>query len=184
MVLSSSFAQEEEVKKDLSNGTIEEQFDYIISNSNRFQEYKVVKRTWLDQIASNVSDSIDVFRKDLKNINQNVVNQNSEIEKLKAELEATNETLDKTNIEKDNISFFGISMKKGAYKSIMWAIVGGLAFLLVVFILRFLRSNSVTAQTKKRYDEIFEEFEAYKHKSIEDEQVLRRKLQDEINKRL
>lgn len=178
------FSQEEAVAKDLSNGSIKEQFDYINSNSNRYQDYRVVKQTWLNQLESHVADSLNVVKKELKGTHSLINEQKKEIDSLKELLDNTNNSLDKVNNEKDRISFFGIMMKKATYKSIMWAIIAALGALLLIFIMRFASSKSVTAQAKKAHNEVMEEFSNYKNKAMEEEQKLRRKLQDEINKRL
>ncbi len=177
-------AQNQDVVKDLSNGNLQEQFDYIISNSNRYQEYKVVKRTWLEELKSHVADSLDAFRKDIKETSSIITDQKEEISSLKEQLKTTDNSLSKVNSEKDRISFFGISMQKTFYKSIMWAIIGALAILLFIFIGRFATSKRATIQAKKSLAEVQEEFDTYKNKAMEDEQKLRRKLQDEINKHL
>lgn len=181
---SSAFSQDEPETKNLSNGSIKEQFDYIISNSNRYQEYRVVKQTWLDQLKSHTADSLNVVRKELKSKQSLIDDQAAEIGLLKEKLDDSNHSLSAVNNEKDNISFFGIMMKKATYKSIMWAIIAILSGLLLIFIMRFASSKSVTAQAKKAHQEVIEEFNNYKNKAMEEEQKLRRKLQDEINKRL
>lgn len=181
---SSAFSQDEPETKNLSNGSIKEQFDYIISNSNRYQEYRVVKQTWLDQLKSHTADSLNVVRKELKSKQSLIDDQQAEIGQLKEKLDDSNHSLSAVNNEKDNISFFGIMMKKATYKSIMWAIIAILSALLLIFIMRFASSKSVTAQAKKAHQEVMEEFNNYKNKAMEEEQKLRRKLQDEINKRL
>ncbi|MCB0502336.1 MAG: tRNA (guanine-N1)-methyltransferase [Bacteroidetes bacterium] len=180
----SAFSQDEPEAKNLSNGSIKEQFDYIISNSNRYQEYRVVKQAWLDQLKSHTADSLNVVRKELKSKQSLIDDQQAEIDQLKEKLDDSNHSLSAVNNEKDNISFFGIMMKKATYKSIMWAIIAILSALLLIFIMRFASSKSVTAQAKKAHQEVMEEFNNYKNKAMEEEQKLRRKLQDEINKRL
>ncbi len=53
------------VTKSLNEGTIENQFDYLIKKSNRYQEFKVVKTTWLIQLKKSAGDSLVSLRKDL-----------------------------------------------------------------------------------------------------------------------
>ena len=58
-----------EDKGSLKSGTIDSQFDYIYSVSNNYQEYKVVKRTNLDQLKSNMLDSMQTMRKEVADLN-------------------------------------------------------------------------------------------------------------------
>jgi hypothetical protein len=177
-------AQEVVVEKDLSNGTIKEQFEYINSKSRTQEDYKLVHKNRLSTIQSNILDSLKASRKEVTDLQLNVENQATEISSLNADLAAANETIKNTDKEKNSIGLFGIQMKKSTYKAIMWSIIVILGLLLAFFITRFASSNALTIQSKKRYDEIYDEFEEYKHRSIENDQILRRKLQDEINKRL
>ena len=174
----------EQKKKNLSSGTISEQFDYVFKNSNRYQEYRVIKMTWFEQLKSHVADSLKDLRADLSETQKVIEEQKKEIEKLNNTLQSTEENLTAVNIEKGNIKLLGISMKKAAYNTIMFGIIAGLAALLAIFIMRYLISNRATVSIKKRLDETIAEFEGYKQRAVEKEQKLRRELQDEINKRL
>ena len=65
---------------------------------------------------------------------------------------------------------------------ILWSIIAVLLGLLLIYIFRFNRSNSVTLSTNGKFDELEIEYENHRQRSLEREQQLRRKLQDEINK--
>ena len=46
-------------KKDpVASGSLTEQFDAMLERSNRYQDFKVVKRTWLDRFKNNISDTL------------------------------------------------------------------------------------------------------------------------------
>lgn len=182
----SSFAQDSlSVKQGtLDDGTIEEQFNYIVRKSNKYQDYRVVKQTWINKLKSHVVDSIQVVEKALEDSKSTVGNQQAEINSLKNEVAQLNTNLDNINEEKDSIVFLGMLMEKGAYKGMMWGIIGLLFVLMSVFIYKFKRANLVTSEAKTRLGEIQEEFETYRKNSREKEQKLKRELQDEINKSL
>ena len=171
-------------KKSLDSGTIKSQFEYVIEESNRYQEYKVVKMAWLDVLKAHVSDSLKGIRKELAETQNTVSRQKENIAALNTELTNVRDTLAAVNSEKNSIDFINVQMKKSAYKSLMWAIIGMLASLLVFFIFKFNRSNIITVETKKALSEVQAEFEASKKRAREREQVLKRELQDELNKRL
>src|SRR5690606_37969572 len=53
------FAQEaEEDKLSLNEGTLDNQFEYVIQKSNNYEEYKVVKKTWLYALKAHTMDSL------------------------------------------------------------------------------------------------------------------------------
>ena len=84
--------------------------------------------------------------------------------------------------QKDSIKFLGIEFSKSTYNLLVWSLIGILIILLLYFIYRFKNSNVVTVKAKTDLQELEEEFAVHKKKSLDREQKLRRKLQDEINK--
>jgi len=169
-------------KLQLKDGTITEQFEFILKNSNKYQDYKVVKRNWIEKLQRNVSDSINAIQKELSTEVAKVATQQVEIEKLKSDLAAVNKKIDDLNTEKDSISLFGLQLSKGSYQSLMWGIIAVLTILWLFFTYRFKSSNAITKAAKEKLAETETEFEEHRKRALEREQQVRRKLQDEINK--
>ena len=179
----SANAQESEKEKlSLNEGTIDNQFEYVIQKSNKYQDYKVVKRTWLYALKAHTLDSLKAVHKDLDDTQAIVNTQATEISDLKSNLSNTQTTLNQTNVEKDNMALFGLQMSKGNYNVLMWSIIGGLFALLLLFIYKYRNSNSITKMAKQSLFETEEEFEEHRRNALEREQKVRRQLQDEINK--
>jgi septal ring factor EnvC (AmiA/AmiB activator) len=169
-------------KLSLYEGSISNQFEYIIQKSNSYQEYKNVKKSWLYELKAHTLDSLKAVQDDLT-VTQNTVDSLvQEIAVLKTNLSETETKLNDTIDEKDNMSLFGIPMSKSNYSMIMWSIIGVLLVLLLVFIYKFRKSNAVTRQSKKALEDIEVEFEEHRRTSLEREQIVRRQLQDELNK--
>ena len=175
-------AQNELQTQSLNEGTIENQFDYLIKKSNRYQEFKVVKRVWLDQLKKSVNDSLITMRKDLTAAKNILIEKQSQIDNLANTLDTTNKNVTSLNSEKDNINFFGKLISKSLYNTILWSIIGVLLAALIMYVLRYMRSNVITKESKDHYIELEREYEGHKQRSLEREQKLRRKLQDELNK--
>ena len=177
-------AQEEELTAEqaLKKENIKTQFDVVIKKSGRYQEYKVVKRVWLDKLKGNTIDSLKTLESKLNSSNQKIIAQQTSITNLEASLAKTNEDLSAVTEEKDNMTFLGMSFTKGSYKTMMWTIVGALLALLAFFVFKFKNSNSITVQAKKALAETEAEFEDHRRRALEREQKVMRKLQDEINK--
>ena len=175
-------ASDEDDKLSLTEGTIDNQFEYIIQRSNNFQDYKVVKKTWLYALKAHTMDSLKAIQKDLIDTQNSVKIQITEIDSLKRNLSETKSTLVDTNEEKDNMSLFGLQTSKSNYNVLMWSIIGVLFALLLFFIYKFRNSNSVTSEAKKSLVETEEEFEEHRRTALEREQKVRRQLQDELNK--
>lgn len=169
-----------------NEGTISDQFQYVISKSYTYRGngkvYKNVQQHWLTELKASTLDSLQAIHTTLNNTEEVVSKQAAEIEMLKSNLNATKSTLDDTNKEKDSMSLFGIQMSKTVYNLLLWSIIGALFFLLLVFIFRFKTSNSATKEAKRKLEEVELEFEDHRRIALEREQKVRRQLQDEINK--
>lgn len=173
---------QEDEKLSLNSGTLDNQFEYVIRRSNNYQEYKVVKKTWLYSLKSHTLDSLKVLHNNLNDTKIVVNTQAEEIASLKTNLTNTQGTLDKTNIEKDNMSLFGMQMSKSSYNTMLWSIIAGLLAFLLFFIYKYKNSNAITKEAKTALSETEEEFEEHRRKALEREQKVRRQLQDELNK--
>jgi tetrahydromethanopterin S-methyltransferase subunit G len=172
----------EQDKLSLTEGTVDNQFEYVIQRSNNYQDYKVVKKVWLQQLKSHVMDSLNQVKSEVLKSAEVIARQNDELSNLKEDLNNTKLKLDNTIAEKDSMQLFGIQISKVGYSTIMWSVIGLLLLLLFLFIYKFNASNSITNTTKKKLIEVEEEFEEHRRVALEREQKVRRQLQDEINK--
>lgn len=184
-LFSSAVAQEEKkitADEALKSSSIQEQFDVIIKKSGNYQDYKVIKRLWIDKLKSNSLDSIKTLETSLKQSKSAIEQSKNKITELEKSLTKTNETLAAVNEDKESILFFGSNVSKSSYKLIMWSIIGLLVILLGLFIFKFKNSNTITVQAKQALADLEMEFEDHRRRALEREQKVMRKLQDEINK--
>jgi len=178
-----SFSQNDTKQLSLKNGSIDEQFDYIITKSSRYENYKVIKYSWINQLKAHVNDSISKLKSDLKIATQEINEQKKAFKNLENELQTVNTNLTTTTNAKDTIQFLGISINKGLYKTIMWSLVALLTLALLFFFYKFKNSNEITEKTRADFEELESEYVTSKTRALEREQVLNRRLQDELNKR-
>lgn len=177
----------EDDKPSLDSGTLDNQFEYVITKSSgwsdeRGQNYRVVKTFWLSDLKVNTLDSLQLIKKDLISSNNTLKAQSQEIEDLKTSLTNVKNSLDKTKGEKNNISLLGAQMSKGGYSALMWSIIGLLIVALLFFIYKFKNSNVLTKNAKQTLQDLEDEFEEHRKTAVEREQKIRRQLLDEINK--
>jgi len=175
-------AQETTKELSLTNSSVNEKFDYVITKSNNFQEFKVVKRVWLHTLKKQVLDSVNKQKGEIKTLAVIIEDQKSNTQKLESKIETLNNNITQVNTDKDNISFIGNDMKKGAFKNLFWGIISVLSILLLFFIYKFKNSNTVTQEAKIQLAELEKEYESHKKTALEREQKVMRKLQDELNK--
>jgi len=169
-------------KKFIDTGSVKNQFEYIVDESNNYQDYKVVKATWLLKLKSNVIDSIMASKKKLLDNSNTMNSQKKLIDSLNIKLAETETVIADLKAEKESISLFGIQFEKTTFKTLFFSIVVGLIGALLFFITKFKQSNTITTQSKLALKQAEEEFAIYKEKALEREQKAMRRLQDELNK--
>ena len=164
------------------NGTIENQFDFVIQKSNNYQDFKVVKKEDLNLLKKNSMDSIAKFKTALDDLKVKFSTHDAIVTGLNDSLQVVKKELKDLKSAQNNVDFLGTPVSKSSYNLIMWSIVSVL--LLIVFI-SFFQMRSAKSFSKSAHNELGkleEEFEEYKRKALEKEQKLGRQLQDEINK--
>ena len=180
--------ENQETKASLNSGTIESQFEYLYKKSPKWtdprtgQQYRTIKINNLFLFRNNVYDSLKQASQKFT-ISQSTIDiQKTRIDSLKVQLGTTSDSLSSVTKEKDSIKLFGMQLSKAGYNSILWTIIAALTALLAFFISKFKRSNAITIEANKNKAEIEKEYDEHKQRSIEREQLLRRELQDELNK--
>jgi hypothetical protein len=169
-------------KKLIDTGSVKNQFDYVIDESNNYQTYKVVKATWLLKLKSNVIDSLLASKKEILDNSDIMNSQKQLIDSLNIKLAATETVISDLIAEKESISLFGIQFEKATFKTLFFLIVVGLVGALLFFITKFKHSNSITTQCKEALKQAEDEFEIHREKALQREQKAMRRLQDELNK--
>ena len=170
----------------LNQGTIGEQFDFVISKSNNFSErgqnYEVINLQTLLELKAHALDSIKTMHTKLENAKSEVSPLQQQITTLKTNLSESQNALALIKEQKDDMNLLGMQMSKASYSLLMWSVIAVLFALLLFFIYRFKNSNAVTITTKESLENLENEFKEHRTFALEREQKVMRQLQDERNK--
>ncbi len=184
--ISNLFAQnakkQEIINQSLKSQPISEQFNTLINMSPDFQGFKNIRHINLNKFKNNFNDSLkansvkfDRMQKIIDSQKENILNLENKITELNTEIKDISQN-------KDTIDFFGMRLTKSSYNTILWTVIFALLAGLLFFMFQFKNSNTITKEAKRSLAEIEEEYDQHRKKALEREQVLRRQLQDEINK--
>jgi archaellum component FlaF (FlaF/FlaG flagellin family) len=171
----SSYAQSD-------TNTIENQFNTLISQSNNWQNYKVVEKNKLQHVQQNVKDSIHSLQTTIRQNKAALIEQKTSIDSLSNQLTALQKELTIALDQENNLDFIGISTHKSTFKTIVWSIILILLLALGVLFTQFKKSFTDTKDARKKQLDAESELEEYKKLALEREQKIRRQLQDELNK--
>lgn len=162
--------------------SIENQFIRVVDKSNNYQEFKVIKKTKINALRKNVLDSLDALEGKISTSQAEIEKQKSEIALLTQNLDTTKLNLTASIEKEDGIEVLGIVTKKSTYNTILWSIIIGLIAILTFLFYKYKSSHDITKGVKLKLTEIEVDFDTHRKKTLVNEQLLRRKLQDEINK--
>lgn len=159
------------------------QYQFMLSRTRTSADgYKMVARYRLDQLWKSVTDSIRKEKIEKQKLQAKLAEQGKNINYLKTELSGKDVSLAENTDKLNEIGFLGIAFNKGSYNVMVWSIIGVLALALIIVIVRSGKNISEAKHRIQLYNEISEEYQAYKSKAVEKERKLARELQDERNK--
>jgi hypothetical protein len=149
----------------LDKGTLSEQMKYLDEKTRIYQDYRAIREDMFQKIKINSVDSLTKAKNRITGYVTLTGNLNSRIDSLNSSLSSTREELKEMTRTKNSISVMGIKLDKIAYNTIMWMIMAGMVFLLVIGYLSFRRNRTLTVNTRKELKELREEFEEYRKKT-------------------
>ncbi|MVN90021.1 hypothetical protein [Mucilaginibacter aquatilis] len=152
------------------------QYQYLATKVYNYQKPQ------LAAFYKNVNDTLRTERKKVRDLQAKLAEQGKAVKNLQSDVDAKEQSLSESNLKVDSISLLGMPVSKSAYNSLMWGlvIVFGAVAAIVIF-----QSGSARREAKYRiklYEELDEEYKAYKVKANEKEKKLARELQTERNK--
>lgn len=166
----------------IRKNTLKDQISEAFDGSNSYQDYKVIKKTQLATLRRNILDSVSSLEKNINTLHSEISQQRNEVDSLSSELKNSQQSLANAKQKENGIEVLGINTQKSTYNIVMWSLIVILFFAAAVLFYKFLNTSKITSKAELKLVETEIELEEYRQNSIEREQILRRKLQDEINK--
>lgn len=180
-VVKKVYRQRDTVKN--TDPSLNGQYNFMLSRTRTSPDgYKMIAKYRLDELWKNVMDTLRKEKSDRKNLQQKITEQEKTVNYLKTEISGKEASLTENTNKVNEINVLGISFEKGTYNIMMWSIVCALAIALVIVIARSGKNINEARHRTELYNEIADEYQAFKSKSVEKERKLARELQDERNR--
>ncbi|KGO90460.1 hypothetical protein [Flavobacterium suncheonense] len=169
-------------EKPVSKASVESQINNMLQKSVDYQDVKLVKKTLLEQLKADFQVFLAKSEDELELVQQALNQKVNQLQSVQAENAKLKSELAQVQASGGQVDFFGVSLSKDLYHSVMWTLVLTSLIAVAVLIRKFIRANEITQNSKGLLRDLEDEYEAFKRNAIEREQKLRRQLQDEINK--
>jgi hypothetical protein len=151
----------------LLKNPLKEQLNYLDEHTKIYESYRAVREDMFQKLKANVSDTMSAVKNKIASLYLTRSVLTMKIDSLTKSLAATNSRLDEITKSKNSISVIGLEINKSTYNKVMWTILAGLLAALILGFLAFKRNLTLLADTKKEFQDLKEEFEAYRKTSRE-----------------
>jgi uncharacterized protein YlxW (UPF0749 family) len=169
-VSSVTYGQEQQqtvTPEDFTKLPVKDQISFIESHSKIYDNFRAVREEMFQRLKANLRDTLSNMQKRVTELSNENLNIRSTIDTLNSNLNTTQTNLNQMTTSKNSMNFLGMEVEKGTYNSIMWALVIGMLFLLVIGFLVFQRNRKVVVNKEKDLDDLKVEFEAFRKSSRE-----------------
>lgn len=172
------------LQQKLKTSPLDSQFVYLnLQSRNQDKDFKIIRKTNLDIIRQNVKDSLSIYKKQISALKGDASSTEGSINGLQDSVKNLSAALEIEQNKTDSISFLGIQFSKSSYHTMVWVIIIVLAVALFAILAAFRKAKVDTDESKQTVDELQEELQNLRKKSMEREQQLKRQLLDEQLKR-
>lgn len=178
---SSSFAQNPQPVP-TGTQTLRQQYATLKSDLDVINGFRMVKLYEMDQLWRVVEDSLKTKRAAISQGLALARQQAAEIDNLKAQVAKTESEKQELVSGVANINVFGMSFSKGGFVAFVTCLVIGLIILSGVLFVIGRMAFKASRESKKVSDEVYKEFEDYKHQAVEKNIKLSRELQSLKNR--
>ncbi|NMC37079.1 MAG: hypothetical protein GYA41_02015 [Bacteroidales bacterium] len=151
----------------LSKSPLKDQMNYVQEKTRLYDNYRAIREDVFQQIKKNSLDSLMASKNEIWRLKVLAASRSREIDSLNLILAAREKKLAEMTTFRNSIRFLGMEINKRTYNLIMWSLIAILAIVLVSGYMSFKRNRIITLNTRKEFEDLKKEFEAYRKASRE-----------------
>ncbi|MBX2916038.1 MAG: hypothetical protein KF856_12280 [Cyclobacteriaceae bacterium] len=175
------FAQQAKALED-NKLELNERYQVLKTNSQTYEDYKVIKEYVLDGFWKIAMDTVRVKETKLADVRQKIATLQGELATTQAELANQKASVEGITFDSTHIAVLGMHFGKGTFLLIIAAVVAAFLFVIAALAARLKILQASVKDKTQVADSLTNEFEAYKRKALERQTKLSRELQNERNK--
>jgi hypothetical protein len=161
-----------------------ERYLLMKSNSQTFQDYKVIKETILDGVWKIAMDTLAKRESNLSTAHARIKSLENDLTIVRSDLKSKEESMSDVVFASTHINVMGKSFAKSLFLGITALTVAGLVLIIVLLFIRMKAMQFYVNENKVIVASITHEMEEFKRNALEKEIKLSRELQTERNKLL
>lgn len=150
-----------------SEPNMEQQYEVFKENVNFWDGKYFMTPPQIDAFFKAVNDSVAELENEIATRANRINSLEEELAQINRNLEDTRSELETSIENRNSISVMGLNVSKGAFTLTMTLIILALLALMGFLYMLYKRSHSVTAKTKKDYQDLKQEFETHKKNALD-----------------
>lgn len=161
--------------------TLSQQFQDVREQAEVIGSFRMLKAYQVENLWKSVEDTLRSKDEAYAAINNQVSIREGEIKTLQATIDQKEASVEEMEFAGSHITVLGWDVSKSSFTTAVFITVISLLVLMGLSLAAFKMSYGNARESKSLYDEVYLEFETYKHKMVEKEVKLLRELQDYRN---
>ncbi|HNT49510.1 MAG TPA: hypothetical protein PKK67_02915, partial [Cyclobacteriaceae bacterium] len=159
-----------------------ERYQVMKTNSQTYEDYKVIKEFVLDGFWKITLDTISRKETQLVEARQKITGLQTELADSHQQLAQQKASVEGITFDSEHISVLGVHFGKGVFLLIAFVIMAALVAIIIAVTARLKILQGTVKDRAQVADSLSHEFEEYKRKALERQTKLSRELQNERNK--
>lgn len=159
-----------------------EQYRQLLEGVEVIDGFRMVRALEVDKLWRAVNDSLRAGEELRNKMQQEIAGLQNSVAALEEQLQATRAKTEALNNAAESFSVFGITLKKSAYRMLSLSVTGLLLIAIIFLIITGRLHVRAAAEARKMYEDLYYEFDRYRHSAVERQIKLSRELQDYRNR--
>ena len=149
----------------ITDATVSEQLDFVIGQSSRWETYRVIPETWLNQLRAQTLDTLSLLKTDMKALQNTIKDKDAHIANLTNQIKEIESDYELAVAQRDSFSFMGMLMRKGLFVSFTIFLLIVMGTMVAITFLLFQRANLHTRKLNKDLTDTMNNFEEYRQEA-------------------
>jgi hypothetical protein len=159
-----------------------EQYRQLLEGVEVIEGYRMVRALEVEKLWRAVNDSLRAGEELRSKMQQDIDGLKVSVAALERQLQEARASSEALSSAVESFSVFGISLKKSAYRLLSLSVTAILLLVIIGLIITGRLNVQAAAEARKMYENLYNEYDRYRHSAVERQIKLSRELQDYRNR--
>lgn len=159
-----------------------EQYRQLLEGTEVIEGYRMVRAMEVERLWKAVNDSLRAGQELRDKMEREIAGLHAAVSDLERQLQETHAKTNELSNAVESFTVFGIPLKKSFYRTLSLSVTVLLLLFIIGLIITGRMNMQSAAEARRMYEELYHEFDRYRHNAVERQIKLSRELQDYRNR--